>query len=139
MIKSIFILLLFSSFCHAQIKSKNDLDVIGYINENINYPKNWFVEFKADSINLISSNNDLLSVLADNKVTRDSIVNLLSKKKDQSFTFKYKDEAGFDLNYTFFKAIKNFSVSKNASKILLTILLKPKLIKLLAVQTAIYK
>lgn len=87
MIKKNFILLLFSSFCHAQIKPKNDLYVTGYINENINYPKNWIVEFKADSINLISSNNELLSVLADNKVTRDSIVNLLSKEKGKIFCF----------------------------------------------------
>lgn len=139
MIKKKFILLLFSSFCHAQIKPKNDLYVTGYINENINYPKNWIVEFKADSINLINSNNELLSVLADNKVTRDSIVNLLSKKKEKSFVFEYKDETGFNLDYAFFKVIKKFLFLKMPLKYYSIKLLKPKLIKLLAARTAIYK
>ncbi|KAA5535924.1 hypothetical protein [Paenimyroides baculatum] len=120
MIKTLilFLSLFLATFCWAQTKTENDLYVAGYINENINYPISWFIEFKTDSVKLINSKNELLSVLA-NKATRDSIANGIAKKNKQSFVLENKDEAGSIIEYTFFKVIKDVSISKNASEVLL--------------------
>lgn len=121
MIKTLVLFLsLFSvTFCCAQTKTENHLYVAGYTIENINYPIHFFLESKNDSIYLINSKNEIHVTLKDNKVAKDSIGNIIIKKKKESIVIDFIYDDGSVLDMTFFKAIKDVSISKNISEVLL--------------------
>ena len=121
MIKTLVLFLsLFSvTFCWAQTKTDNDLYVAGYTIENLNYPIHFFLESKNDSIYLINSKNEIHVTLKDNKVAKDSIGNIIIKKNKENVVIDFIYDDGSVLDMTFFKVIKDVSISKNASEVLL--------------------
>lgn len=115
MIKTLlfFLCCLSITFCQAQTETENDLYVSGYAIESINYPTNFFLEFKNDSIYLINSKKEVHVVLKDNKVSKDSIGNIVIKKNKESIILNFIYDDGSVLDYTFFKIVKDVSITKN--------------------------
>lgn len=115
----LFFSLFSATFCWAQNKTETDLYVSGYAIENINYPIHFFLESKNDSIYLINSKNEIHVTLKDNKVAKDSIGNIIIKKNKENIVIDFVYDDGSILDITFFKAIKDVSISKNTSEVLL--------------------
>lgn len=109
----LFFSLFSATFCWAQNKTETDLYVSGYAIENFNYPTNFFLEFKNDSIYLINSKKEIYVVLRDNKVSKDSIGNIVIKKNRESLILNFIYDDGSVLDYTFFKTVKDVSISKD--------------------------
>ncbi|MBA5791281.1 hypothetical protein H1R17_14055 [Flavobacterium sp. xlx-214] len=121
MIKKLLLLLSFFSFTlgWTQTIKENNLYVLGYVFENINYPTNFFLEIRNDSIYFFDSNNKIYQAYKNNKVSKDSIQNVLIEKGKESIVLKFINEDNTKVDYTFFKVIEDVSIDlKNIKKIL---------------------
>ncbi len=121
MIKTLilFISLFSATFCGAQTKTENDLYVLRYALENINYPTNFFLEIKNDSIYFVDSNNKIYQAYKNNNVSKDSIQNVLIEKRKESIILKFINDDNTKVDYTFFKVIQDVSIDfKNIKKTL---------------------
>lgn len=107
------------TFSQAQTKTENDLYVLGYALENINYPSDFFLDFKNDSIYFVDSNNKIYQAYRDNKVLKDSISNIMLTRNRETISLISNYGTNSAVDYTFFKVIEDVSIDlKNIKKIL---------------------